>query len=1036
MLRLLSCGPFPSNWGALLFHGLLFFHLSCTLPQIRICHAFTHVRAAADVADSVSGGLVMSRSFSDKQKARKGARFQFELLEPRHLFSVNPLAPSSPDTPPVESTSTAPLLGEQVDQALTNFTWLPLVYAGVDKVASVSTSLLLTGEIIINANVNLSQTWSKVSGPGNAVFGNASNVSSSVTFDQAGMYELQLTATNGGLTTFDRVFVTVAASNTINIDQAWLNAKGPGPYYLDQAGKTYVLQTDVTTKGTAFAITAKDITFDLNGHTITYDNAAPIVIPNGSFEQGSGPNATGWNFTNAPSASRHQGVWLYNETYEGDYSLKFSDTKTNQSVTSTTTITLEPNTTYSLSAMFELGGQGDYDNPGVKGYVRLIGANGEPTREVFWNQTNWRGIQHREGVFTTGATAETYTIQVGIEGHASSAKPFYIDDIKIQRTQTFGVAVSPKNWNPGATPDVTKYGDGTNATIKNGTITQGQGKATWGHGVYIYATNGVTIDGLTVTVQGANSSTLYGRDMTLWAATIANNTLTSNNRTITSRDSFNGSVMYGLSGTITGNTITNGPHAGIYTGGKIASNIANNTIQLKAKYTNAFAIIGNPSSTIHNNTILNGTGEYTSHGIGIVGGTEEAPGRVYNNTVEVQQLPGVNQEYQGIPTGGVFGLQFDNSPGTGVTGPIYSEVYGNNVTVYGTTNGYALRITVPGEAVLFIHHNTFRAVASGSGHAAPLSIYGEKPDQLGTFDADDLVFEDNTFITNDGIAIDSNGVPGLILRRTTFQVTTPIASPEPLTAGYYPGTGVHATLRFVDTVFADPNSRNYFESAAINFYNHNNGNVTPVNRMIVTEEWTATIQAKDSAGQPLSGASVSIKNKDNSVVYTGTTDANGKVTAVLKQQQMQGTTKTTYNNYTVTLSSGGNFQQSTLNADKSQVLVLQLSASQQSLNGMSGDGSLVFPLQGLQLQGLASFPNHENGADEVVLKADILESLQSVAPLTDPIPIPIAPMLTSVSQEVSVGLANTEAVDAVHAGITDFWRDATWSDHSLGGMPG
>ena len=74
----------------------------------------------------------------------------------------------------------------------------------------------------------------------------------------------------------------------VHITQAWLNAQGPGPYYLDQQGETYVLMTDVTTDGTAFAIIAKDVTFNLNGYTITYNNADPITVFNGSFEQGHG----------------------------------------------------------------------------------------------------------------------------------------------------------------------------------------------------------------------------------------------------------------------------------------------------------------------------------------------------------------------------------------------------------------------------------------------------------------------------------------------------------------------------------------------------------------------------------------------------------------------------------------------------------------------------------------------------------------------------------------------------------------------------
>ncbi|MDG2184555.1 MAG: DUF4347 domain-containing protein, partial [Mariniblastus sp.] len=132
------------------------------------------------------------------------------------------------------------------------------------------------------------------------------------------------------------VFLTASAQSDwtgtlqVNIDQAWLDAQGPGPYYLDQTGETYVLQTDVATAGSAFGIIAKDVVFDLNGHTVTYDNAAPISIVNHSFESGTGASADGWDFTAAPSAERYQGVWIDNEVYDGDYSLRFAPSSENQ----------------------------------------------------------------------------------------------------------------------------------------------------------------------------------------------------------------------------------------------------------------------------------------------------------------------------------------------------------------------------------------------------------------------------------------------------------------------------------------------------------------------------------------------------------------------------------------------------------------------------------------------------------------------------------------------------------------------------------
>ena len=68
---------------------------------------------------------------------------------------------------------------------------------------------------------------------------------------------------------------------TINITSSWLQQQGSAPYYLTQANTTYVLDTNVSTPGTAFIAHASNITFNLNGYTISYDNSTPISVPNG-----------------------------------------------------------------------------------------------------------------------------------------------------------------------------------------------------------------------------------------------------------------------------------------------------------------------------------------------------------------------------------------------------------------------------------------------------------------------------------------------------------------------------------------------------------------------------------------------------------------------------------------------------------------------------------------------------------------------------------------------------------------------------------
>lgn len=120
------------------------------------------------------------------------------------------------------------------------------------------------------------------------------------TFAAAGNYTVSVTATDQhGVASAATTSLTINAPDVIPIDSAWLNSH-TAPYQLTQANTTYVLQTDVTTSGGAFVDVANNVILDLNGHTVTYDNAAPITVTNGGFESG---DFTGWNVSAMPDVS-------------------------------------------------------------------------------------------------------------------------------------------------------------------------------------------------------------------------------------------------------------------------------------------------------------------------------------------------------------------------------------------------------------------------------------------------------------------------------------------------------------------------------------------------------------------------------------------------------------------------------------------------------------------------------------------------------------------------------------------------------------
>jgi hypothetical protein len=93
----------------------------------------------------------------------------------------------------------------------------PIVDAGLDRAITLPTnSLTLAGTVTddgypIGTSPTLS--WSQVSGPGTATFGNAASAVTTATFSTTGTYTLRLTANDSALQASDDLVVTVSATN-------------------------------------------------------------------------------------------------------------------------------------------------------------------------------------------------------------------------------------------------------------------------------------------------------------------------------------------------------------------------------------------------------------------------------------------------------------------------------------------------------------------------------------------------------------------------------------------------------------------------------------------------------------------------------------------------------------------------------------------------------------------------------------------------------------------------------------------------------
>lgn len=532
---------------------------------------------------------------------------------------------------------------------------------------------------------------------------------------------------------------------------------------INQANTTYVLQNDVTSDSTCFTISAPNVVLNLNGHTITYDNAPPVNIPNSSFE--SVLSGT-WDLTNAPNAERASGTFVQPvQVYDGNYSIRFSLPAADQYIESADSVLLEANTTYSLSAMFRNSGNNetpenspDAPRNSLQLSVELAGTVYKATMTGI----TWRGFQYTNAVFTTGASSVTGKIRISIAKAASSGiKGYaYVDDVRVVKARSYGINLGPE------------YVNARHFTVTNGSIRQGQGNGFASHAINMSesAGEGWSIDHLAITTQGVNSRAING--FYFKDSTINFNTINHNVTTITSRDGFDGAAIYlpynssigSYNSTVHHNTFTSGVQTAIaieQTSGQKQNEIYNNDITLQTRYTNDFAIVAG-GAIIHDNTINCGSGNNSCRGIAVGGkGT-----KVINNNVNVQQLPR-NQEYSGCEAYGAYGMQMEYAADN-------VEISGNTVIANaGVCEAHAFRAN-PDLALSsnnLIHDNIFTAVANGTGRAASI--------KFSEINASVLNIYNNTFKTNHRwIYLDGEGaVTNPTFTNNRWETAGPLSSP-------------------------------------------------------------------------------------------------------------------------------------------------------------------------------------------------------------------------------------------------------------------
>lgn len=95
----------------------------------------------------------------------------------------------------------------------------PIVNAGLDQTITFPNAAILDATVTddgLPSPPTLTTTWSQVSGPGTATFGNTTAVDTTVAFSAAGVYTLRLTASDGALSSSDDIILNATTSTGVN----------------------------------------------------------------------------------------------------------------------------------------------------------------------------------------------------------------------------------------------------------------------------------------------------------------------------------------------------------------------------------------------------------------------------------------------------------------------------------------------------------------------------------------------------------------------------------------------------------------------------------------------------------------------------------------------------------------------------------------------------------------------------------------------------------------------------------------------------
>jgi hypothetical protein len=681
----------------------------------------------------------------------------------------------------------------------------------------------------------------------------------------------------------------------VHIDAAWLTQHGTAPYGLDQAATQYVLDTDVQADGTAFVIAAPGVTLDLNGHTVTYNNATGPVVTNPDFDVDpiGSTTVTGWDTSGAAAATPTVAA---NTSYlVGDQVLRlsnFTSASGPQSIKSDPISIPFANHTYAASVSMSAPG-GTQNSPIGSVVISVYRVSDNTLLATGSTGGGWNA----EGSLATFTPTDTSPVRLVITVTALTSSPTTIDLDHVRLTPSYDYGVIASNeWHfagylnlPTALQN--SYWHAASATIMDslgtGAIIQGAGNGFGCDAIMAQTlTTSLVVTGVNVTVRGDNCSAInagmHGFATTAATRMITDNTITySPGSDVINRMSSSAVINCGRSRgdvTIRGNTLTGVPQTGIVitSDDPTRSNlIQDNTLTGDVVVSNGYMIaVANASNVqILGNTIQTSDPGESGQGIDLdeLASSNASNIEVAGNTVTVQSNP--YREYgASLPA---RALRVRNDAGSDSTGSFVGLSVHDNTFVGYTDDGlasqaYAAWVTLhnnPGASApnsnIKFTNNLFKAInrtTSPKYTAEGLVIDGIDP---GIFPA----FTGNTMESND-VALAVGGYDGGNVSDVVLTSNTLTKSAEGAVRSF---TGIRVGYWIYQIHDVQIYDTQLLQGATLDIVWTGQGTKD------VEIGWLLTVTAHDSSGTALAGLSVRVKDNTGAQVFAGATGADGQV---------------------------------------------------------------------------------------------------------------------------------------------------------------